>query len=159
MTKTVVIEEIQTVATENNQGDVEIVVVQPQPNTVVVSLPATSVVEVTQPAPAIVVVNTDDNNIVEVQHTIESTVVVEQTVPVLVEVMSSGPQGVQGVQGPEGPQGIQGVVGPQGPAGSGTTIGGYDVTMVGGQENDLLSFTGAVWTNRPQTQVTDGGNF
>lgn len=159
MTKTVVIENTQTVATENDQGDVDIVVVQPQPNTVAVSMPQTSFVEVSQPAPATLVVHTDDNNLIEVQHTVESTVVVEQPVPVIVDVVSAGPQGSVGPAGPQGPQGIQGVVGPQGPAGSGTTVGGYDVTMVNGQEDDLLSFTGVVWTNKPQIQVTDGGNF
>lgn len=159
MTKTVVIEEVQTVTTENTQGDVEIVVVQPQANIVAVSLPETSVVEVSQPAAATVIISSNDTNLVEVQHVIENTVVVEQPTPILVEVVSAGPQGSVGPAGPQGPQGIQGVVGPQGPAGSGTTIGGYDVTMVNGQVDDLLSFTGAAWTNRPQTQVTDGGNF
>lgn len=153
MTKTVVIENTQTVATENDQSDVEIVVVQPQSNIVVASLPETSLVEVSQPAPATVVINNDDANIIEVQHTVESTVVVEQKVPVFVEVVSAGPQGAQGPQGPQGPPGDAGA------GGNASAIVGYPVSLSGGAPDDLLSFTGVAWTNKPQVQVTDGGNF
>ena len=96
----------------------------------------------------------DAPNVVEVVET--NTVVVVDPQPQIIDVVSVGPQGVQGVQGPAG---AQGPAGPQGPAGSGTTIGGYNVNMVGGDPDDLLSFTGSAWTNKPQVQVTDGGNF
>lgn len=159
MTKTVVIEEVQTVTTENTQGDVEIVVVQPQANIVAVSLPETSVVEVSQPATATVIISSDDTNLVEVQHVIENTVVVEQPTPILVEVVSAGPQGPAGAVGPQGPQGVQGVQGPPGTGVDAVSIVGYPVQLASGNPDDLLSFTGSAWTNKPQVQVTDGGNF
>lgn len=118
MTRTVVIQSVKTVATNNTSGDVDVVVVQPQPNVVTVELPQTQIVE----------------------------------------VVAAGPAGTAGAQGPAGPQGEVGPAGPAGPAGS-ANIGGYPVSMSGGDPDDLLSFTGSVWTNKPQAQVTDGGNF
>lgn len=100
--------------------------------------------------------------------------------PLVLEVVSRGVQGIPGEQGPPGDQGIPGEQGDQGvpgergepgppgeqgvpgPAGSGIdaeSIQGYPVVLSNGQEDDLLSFTGAAWANKPQTQVTDGGNF
>lgn len=144
MTKTVVIENTQTVATEDNQGDVEFVVVQPEPNVVAVSLPETSVVEVALPAPTSVVIDASDTTVVEVERTVENTIAVEQVVPVVVEIVSRGPQGVPGDIGG---------------GGNAVSIVGYPVTLAGGQPDDLLSFTGSEWRNKPQVQVTDGGNF
>lgn len=63
-----------------------------------------------------------------------------------------------GVQGPPGPPGSQGVQGAEGP----NAIGGYGIVLGPGVENgDVLSFdsVGAVWTNRNQNLLTDGGNF
>lgn len=119
MTRTVIVQTVKTVATPNQSGDVDVVVVQPQPNVVAVEMPQTSVVE----------------------------------------VVTAGPQGPAGPAGPAGASGAQGPAGPQGPAGSSTQVGGYNVVMVGGDPDDLLSFTGSAWTNKPQVQVTDGGNF
>lgn len=117
MTRTVVIQTVKTVATPNTSGDVDVVVVQPRPNTVAVELPQTSVVE----------------------------------------VVAVGPQGIAGPAGPQGPQGVQG---PPGEAsGDATSIVGYPVTLASGQPDDLLSFTGSAWTNKPQEHVTDGGNW
>lgn len=144
MTKTVVIENTQTVATEDNQGDVEFVIVQPEPNTVAISLPETSVVEVALPAPISVVVDASDTSVVEVQHTVENTVAVEQVVPVVVEIVARGPQGVPGDIGG---------------GGNAVSIIGYPVHMIDGEPDDLLSFTGSEWLNKPQSKVTDGGNF
>lgn len=101
MTRTVVIETIQNVATKDDSGDTEIVVVQEQPRAVVVVQPQTEIVE----------------------------------------VVAQGPQG------------------PPGPGGTDTSLVGYPVHLVDGQPGDLLNFTGAAWTNRPSTDVTDGGNF
>lgn len=84
-----------------------------------------------------------------------NVVAVELPQTSVVEVVMAGPTGPVGPAGVTGPQGP---AGPQGPSGN-STIGGYNVNMVGGDPDDLLSFTGTVWTNRPQVQVTDGGNF
>lgn len=100
----------------------------------------------------------DAPDVVEIVST-NTVVVVDPAPPDIVNVVAAGPQGPAGAAGPQGPAGAQGPAGPQGPAGSGTTIGGYNVNMVGGDPDDLLSFTGSAWTNRPQVQVTDGGNF
>jgi hypothetical protein len=63
-----------------------------------------------------------------------------------------------GVQGPPGPQGSQGIQGTEGP----NAIGGYGIVLGPSVESgDVLSFNsvGAVWTNRNQKLLTDGGNF
>ena len=66
-----------------------------------------------------------------------------------------------GVQGPPGPPGVTGAQGPMGLPGP-NAIGGYGIILGPGVENgDVLSFdsVGAVWTNRNQKLLTDGGNF
>lgn len=143
MTKTVVIEEVQTIATSDESGDVALVVVQPQPNTVTISLPETSLIEVHSGTPIIDMI-VDQSSVIEVERIIENTVVVEQPVPTIVEVVSQGPQGVPG----DLPGG-----------GNAISILGIPVRMIDGEPDDLLSYTGSEWLNKPQEKVTDGGNF
>jgi hypothetical protein len=62
-------------------------------------------------------------------------------------------------QGPQGPQGPAGAPGPQGPAGDTNALGGVPVQFSGLAADDLLAYSGSAWINRPQTQITDAGNF
>ena len=50
--RTVVVQSVKTVATTDTSGDVDVVVVQPQPEIVTVEMPQTSVVEVVTAGPA-----------------------------------------------------------------------------------------------------------
>lgn len=52
----------------------------------------------------------------------------------------------------------RGVAGPPGPAG-GTEIGGYPINVNTLQNYDALMFLDNEWTNIPQVEITDGGNF
>lgn len=53
-------------------------------------------------------------------------------------------------------RGVQGPPGPPGP----NTIGGYPIALSGTPNNyDALMFNSGAWTNIPQTEITDGGNF
>ena len=52
----------------------------------------------------------------------------------------------------------EGVMGPPGPPG-GAVIGGYQVNIVNGIDDDVLALKNGAWINRAQTQLTDGGNF
>lgn len=52
----------------------------------------------------------------------------------------------------------RGIVGPTGPSGE-SNIGGYPISISGAQDNDTLQWVDGVWTNIPQTEITDGGNF
>lgn len=50
----------------------------------------------------------------------------------------------------------RGVAGPAGP----NAIGGYPIALSGTPNNyDALMFSSGTWTNIPQTEITDGGNF
>lgn len=49
--------------------------------------------------------------------------------------------------------------GTTGSGGGGNTIAGYPVSIVDPTVNDVISFTGAGFTNRKQIELTDGGNF
>jgi hypothetical protein len=50
----------------------------------------------------------------------------------------------------------RGVAGPAGP----NAIGGYPISLSGVPQNyDALMFNTGAWTNIPQTEITDGGNF
>lgn len=56
----------------------------------------------------------------------------------------------------------RGVVGPPGPPGppGPNNIGGYPVALTGTPQNyDALMFVTGNWTNIPQTEIADGGNF
>lgn len=55
-------------------------------------------------------------------------------------------------------RGIPGPPGPPGPPGA-STIGGYPVNIIGASNYDALMFLDDEWTNIPQTEITDGGNF
>lgn len=44
-------------------------------------------------------------------------------------------------------------------SGSSNVIAGYPVSIIDPTVNDVLSFTGAGFTNRKQIELTDGGNF
>lgn len=52
----------------------------------------------------------------------------------------------------------RGIVGPQGVPGE-SNIGGYPINVSGPQNYDALMFLSGAWTNVPQTEITDGGNF
>jgi hypothetical protein len=53
----------------------------------------------------------------------------------------------------------RGLIGPPGPPGP-NTIGGYPIALSGVPNNyDALMFNAGAWTNIPQTEITDGGNF
>lgn len=77
--------------------------------------------------------------------TIETVVVVQEAAPEIVEVVAAGPQGIQGPPGSS--------------SNDAAYILGVPITFADEQPDDLLSFTGSAWVNKPQAQVTDGGNF
>ena len=52
----------------------------------------------------------------------------------------------------------RGIVGPVGPSGE-SNIGGYPISITMAQNRDVLMWMAGEWTNVPQTEVTDGGNF
>lgn len=52
----------------------------------------------------------------------------------------------------------RGVAGPPGPSGE-SSIGGYPVSLSSPQNLDALMFLNNSWTNIPQTEISDGGNF
>lgn len=118
----------------------------------------------------IAVLQVGESNLVEVFDDLAAVIPVTQPPPEIVDVVAVGPQGIQGIQGiqgepstvpgPQGPQGIQGEPGPVGPPGNDASfLLGLPLVFTDGQEDDLLGFTGSQWINKPQTQVTDGGNF
>lgn len=41
----------------------------------------------------------------------------------------------------------------------GNALGGFPVVVANPQVNDVISYNGAVFRNRAQTELTDGGNF
>lgn len=49
----------------------------------------------------------------------------------------------------------RGVAGPAGPS----AIGGYPINVSTPQNYDALMFVSNEWTNIPQTEIADGGNF
>jgi len=49
----------------------------------------------------------------------------------------------------------RGIMGPPGP----NTIGGWPISVASAQAYDVLMFDGAAWTNTPQVEITDGGNY
>lgn len=49
----------------------------------------------------------------------------------------------------------RGVVGPPGP----NAIGGYPINVSSPSNYDALMFVDNEWTNVPQVEITDGGNF
>ena len=53
---------------------------------------------------------------------------------------------------------VSGLPGPPGPPG-GATIGSHLIVVSSVATNDLLAFNGNNWTNLPQEQLTEGGNF
>lgn len=52
----------------------------------------------------------------------------------------------------------EGIQGPPGPPG-GTVIGGLGVVVSNIGDDDVLAVKNGAWVNKPQTQLTDGGNF
>ena len=76
---------------------------------------------------------------------------------VKVEVVPPAQQTInisRGVSGPTGPQGPQGAPGPN-------TIGGYGFNISGLTDFNAFMFrtTTNQWTNIPQEEISDGGNF
>lgn len=52
----------------------------------------------------------------------------------------------------------RGVAGPPGPPGP-NQIGGYPISISTPSNYDALMFLDNEWTNVPQVEITDGGNF
>jgi hypothetical protein len=93
----------------------------------------------------IVVIPSDQQISVDTQEVTNIIVLQEQQRTIILQS--------EGVQGPQGP------VGPQGPSGT-SDIGGYPVVLDGSPNNfDALMFVTGEWTNIPQTEISDGGNF
>lgn len=84
----------------------------------------------------------ETQSLLSTAQTIETVVVVQTPAPEIVEVVAVGPQGIQGPPGNDA-----------------SFLLGVPIAFTDGQPDDLLSFTGSVWRNKPQAQVTDGGNF
>lgn len=74
------------------------------------------------------------------------------------EVINLGNQGNVLVDRPTSNIIYAGVPGPRGPSGE-STISGTAISISNLSSNDLLSFNGDNWINRPQYLVTEGGNF
>ena len=75
-----------------------------------------------------------------------------------VEVIEIAQQGVPGAKGDKGDKGDTGDTGAQGAPGS---LDGFPLNVANIQDGDILTFsaTTSAWTNRPRTEITDGGNF
>lgn len=71
---------------------------------------------------------------------------------------AQGPKGDPGGPGAQGAPGQPGEPGPPGPPGP-STIGGFPIVMAEIAENDVIIFQSQAWTNTPQPNLTDGGNF
>ena len=50
-------------------------------------------------------------------------------------------------------------IGPQGPARVGSLNQASDVQLVAPLLGDVLWYSGAKWTNKPETELVDGGNW
>lgn len=55
-------------------------------------------------------------------------------------------------------RGVVGNPGPPGPPGP-SEIGGFPISVSGPSNYDALMFVNNEWTNVPQVEITDGGNF
>lgn len=77
--------------------------------------------------------------------------VVRDPARVVIAAAERGATGPQGEQGPQGPPGVAGSVLSQ--------LG--DVMILSPTSNDLLAYNSVLqmWVNRPESLVTDGGNF
>jgi len=92
-----------------------------------------------------VIVQPVNQDAVDVLDAPKVVVVVEKQPPQKIDVIARGPQGVSGPPGNG--------------SGDATSILGFPVRLSDGQPEDLLEFTGSEWVNKPQNDVTDGGNF
>jgi hypothetical protein len=61
--------------------------------------------------------------------------------------------------GPIGPQGPQGEKGDKGDPGDTNYIAGYPVVISDPSTYDVIAFADGAFINRPQTDITDGGNY
>lgn len=80
--------------------------------------------------------------IVATEHRPDVVISIDEKQNHVVTVGEQGPPGAQGIQGERGNDGI-----------------GLPVSFVNLTANDVLKYTGTVWTNDPQLNLTDGGNF
>jgi hypothetical protein len=71
------------------------------------------------------------------------------SISVEVNLAASGPKGDKGDKGDTGEAGAPGP----------NLIGGYAIELSTPANNDLLAFQSNKWVNRPQSNITDGGNF
>lgn len=91
-----------------------------------------------QPQSSVVIV---DGNSVSID------IVNEQPIDIEVSLVNAGPQG------PQGPQGAKG------DPGDTNSIAGYPVVISDPSTYDVIAFSGGSFINRPQVDLTDGGNY
>ncbi len=91
-----------------------------------------------QAVPSNTTVTVQDSNNIQLSVTPPTNVRVEVT-PVANQIVQIN-RGVQGASG-------------------NNDIGGYPVSIAGAQNYDALMFLDNQWTNIPQTEISDGGNF
>lgn len=91
-----------------------------------------------QPQSSVVIV---DGNSVSID------IVNQQPIDIEVSLVNAGPQG------PQGPQGAKG------DPGDTNSIAGYPIVISDPSTYDVIAFSGGSFINRPQVDLTDGGNY
>ena len=73
----------------------------------------------------------------------------------------TGDTGAKGDTGDTGLTGDKGDTGDTGAQGAPGSLDGFPLNVANIQDGDILTFsaTTSAWTNRPRTEITDGGNF
>ena len=101
----------------------------------------TSLDIVYQPETSVVIVN--DNSV-------SIDIINQDPVSIEVSLVNSGPQGAQGPQGEKGDKGDPG---------DATTLGGVPVVITSPSNYDVIQYVSGNFVNRPQSDITDGGNY
>lgn len=80
-------------------------------------------------------------------NSISIDIVNQQPIDIEVSLVNAGPQG------PQGPQGAKG------DPGDTNSIAGYPIVISNPSTYDVIAFSGGSFVNRPQVDITDGGNY
>lgn len=99
---------------------------------------------------------------IEIEYKPQSSVLIDSNEPFAVEVVTQSPISVELSLtniGPKGDSGEKGDKGDKGDPGDTTSINGYPVSISNPSPYDVISFVAGSFVNKPQADITDGGNY
>ena len=95
----------------------------------------------------------------DIEYQPQSSVVIIDGNSISIDIVNQQPIGIEVSLVNSGPEGPKGDKGDKGDPGDTNSIAGYPIAISDPSIYDVIAFVDGSFVNRPQTALTDGGNY